>query len=53
MSPALKAALTGNRDYDELPESIKADYSYTEWQWLSGEQKARLLQTETEPEWDE
>ena len=36
--------------YHELPESIKATLSYSQWLWLSDSEKARLEQTETEPE---
>ena len=39
-------------DYEALPESIKATYSEQEYLWLSSTEKARLLQTETEPEAD-
>lgn len=37
-------------DYDALPESIKAMYTPEQYLWLSGEEKGRLVQTETEPE---
>lgn len=40
-------------DYRALPESIKAYVSLKEWLWLSDTEKARLVQTETEPEWAE
>jgi hypothetical protein len=53
VTPELRSAIAGNSDYDALPESIKATYSFTEWQWLSNEQKGRLMQTECEPEWSE
>jgi hypothetical protein len=43
-------ALTGNGDYDGLPASIKSNYTFEQYQWLSGDEKARLMQTETEPE---
>lgn len=36
--------------YDELPAFIKARFSEKEWLWLSDGEKARLVQTETEPE---
>lgn len=39
-------------DYDALPEAVKATYSEQEYLWLSDGEKARLLQTETEPEAD-
>lgn len=44
---------TGNTDYDALPVSIRALYPFRTWLWLSDAQKASLVQTETEPEWDE
>lgn len=44
--------LTGNPDYDSLPTGIKALYTFEQYQWLSGEEKGRLIQTETEPEID-
>lgn len=37
-------------EYDALPESIKAQLSFIEYQWLGDAEKARLLQTYTEPE---
>ena len=36
--------------YDQLPESIKALYTPTQYLWLSDAEKGRLIQTETEPE---
>jgi hypothetical protein len=38
-------------EYDALPEAIKAAYSYIEYQWLGDAEKARLVQTETEPDY--
>lgn len=40
-------------DYEDLPEAIKVGVSYVAYQWMSDEQKARLIQSETEPEWEE
>lgn len=37
-------------DYDRLPQAIKDVYARHEYQWLTEGQKARLIQTETEPE---
>lgn len=37
-------------EYEALPESIKAMYSLEQYLWLSDDEKARLVQTETEPE---
>jgi hypothetical protein len=38
------------RDYQALPESIRAYYSFEQYLWLSDLEKARLIQTETEPD---
>lgn len=38
------------QDYHRLPDSIKAGRTYEQWLWLSDAEKARLVQTETEPE---
>lgn len=40
-------------EYDELPEAIKVSVSFVGYKWLSDDEKNRLIQTETEPEWDE
>jgi hypothetical protein len=37
-------------DYEFLPEPIKAIVSPKEYLWLSDAEKARLEQTETEPD---
>ena len=37
-------------DYESLPDSIKMNYTRKEYLWLSDGEKARLIQTETEPE---
>jgi hypothetical protein len=44
------AEATGDSAYDELPEGAKASTSHQEWLWLSDAQKARFIQTLTEPE---
>ena len=49
MIPSLEAVLHA-REYDELPEAIKATLEMTRWAWLSDAEKARLVQDETEPE---
>lgn len=49
MIPELQQALSP-RQYDELPEGIKTTLSPREWLWLSDGEKARLVQTETEPD---
>lgn len=37
-------------EYDALPEAIRALYSFEQYQWLSEHERARLIQTETEPD---
>jgi hypothetical protein len=37
-------------EYDALPEPIRMLYTYTQYQWLSDDEKARLIEVETEPE---
>lgn len=37
--------------YDELPDPVRQYYSRQDYMWLTDEQKAHLIQTETEPEW--
>lgn len=39
--------------YEDLPESIKAQFSEKEFMWLPDASKATLVQTETEPDWTE
>jgi hypothetical protein len=39
-------------EYDSLPDPIKMVYSRAEYLWLSDGQKATLIQTETECEYD-
>jgi hypothetical protein len=43
-------ALTGNAEYDALPRAIREQHPLEGWLWLSEQQKGRLTQTETEPE---
>lgn len=52
MSPANKPPIPAGecQAYHELPESIKAARTHEQWMWLSDAEKARLEQTETEPE---
>lgn len=38
-------------EYDELPESIKMNYSPTDYMWL-GSSRERLIEAETNPDWD-
>lgn len=37
--------------YDKLGDALQQYYTRQEWLWLSDAEKARLEQTETEPEW--
>lgn len=41
------------REYDALPESIKAIYSPKEYRWMTDIQRANLVREECEPEWEE
>jgi len=41
---------TNHPDYDQLPEVIKTVYSHKEYAWLSDDEKARLIETECNPE---
>lgn len=36
--------------YEDLPEVVQAQLTPEEFAWLSDQEKARLIQTETEPE---
>lgn len=40
----------GCPEYERLPESVKAVYSYRQWLWLSRREKDQLVSRETEPE---
>jgi hypothetical protein len=42
--------LSGHDAYDELPEIIRHLYTPQQWLWLSDGQKARLVQSECEPD---
>lgn len=37
-------------EYDALPEAVKMQVSFLEYQWLSGADKAQLIQAATEPD---
>lgn len=37
-------------EYLNLPTPIQMRYTKREWLWLSDEEKARLMDTETEPD---
>lgn len=44
---------TGNRDYDELPDSIKMHVTLKEYMWLGQEGRYNLMRDFTEPDWTE
>lgn len=46
---ALKDVI-GNKEYANLPESIRQYYTEKEWLWLSDSRKASLMQDELEPD---
>lgn len=37
-------------EYEALPACIRAYYTFEQYQWLSGWEKAHLIQAETEPD---
>lgn len=39
-------------DYDNLPESIKAVHSQAGYAWLGNEERARVIERETQPDYD-
>jgi hypothetical protein len=49
----LKALAALELEYANLPESIKLIYSFQEYAWMGAERRARLLQDETESEYEE
>lgn len=49
--PKRPADDTGNRAYDQLPKGVKDEHPYEGWLWLSDAEKARLVQSETEPDY--
>ncbi len=38
-------------DYERLPDIIRQLYTREQYLWLSDGDKARLIETETEPDW--
>lgn len=53
MADALTQALARRQatdPYEDLPEAIRQYYSRAEWLVLTDDQKANLIQTETEPD---
>jgi len=41
------------KEYMDLPEAIRQYYSFNEYCWLTEEQRASLLQENTEPDIEE
>lgn len=39
------------QQYEKLPECIKTGYTYKDWLWIDDAGKAKLIQSETEPEY--
>lgn len=50
-SQTAESSETRSSPYDELPDPVRQYYSEQEYLWLTDQQKALLIQTETEPEW--
>lgn len=44
---------SGNSEYDGLPDSVKQAFTLKEWLWMSDGDKASLVGSMTQPEWDE
>ena len=44
---------TRHPEYDKLPECIKHTLTEKEFAWLDDAQRARLIESETMPEWTE
>lgn len=42
----------GSAAYEALPECVRMTLTLKEFNWLSDAEKARLIETETEPEFD-
>jgi hypothetical protein len=41
---------TGDKSWEDLGEAVQGDLTLKEWMWLSDAEKARYVQTATEPE---
>jgi len=52
MNPIIQG-VTEKDDYEALPVPVKAGYSRKQFLWLSDQEKATLVQRETEPEFCE
>lgn len=50
-SPTDENSTTASDPYEQLPEAVRQYYSRSEYLWLSDDQKAHLIENETEPEW--
>ena len=50
-SPTDECSTTASDPYEQLPEAVRQYYSRSEYLWLSDDQKAHLIENETEPEW--
>lgn len=44
---------SGNAEYDALPDSVKQAFSLKEWLWMSDADKAGLVGSMCQPEWEE
>lgn len=51
MNPVV-AQVTGGDDYRNLPECIRMLYTREQWLWLTDDEKATLIQRETESDHD-
>ena len=49
--PTDESSTTASDPYEQLPEAVRQYYSRSEYLWLSDDQKAHLIENETEPEW--
>jgi hypothetical protein len=52
--PTTSASSALVRQYEELPASLRATYSFKEFQWMGAERRNRLVQEEcSDPLWEE
>lgn len=49
----LAEALTGDREYDDLPIAVRANVTHKEFMWMGEQGRARLMQDFTEPDYSE
>ncbi len=52
MNPVIQSVVGHADPYNDLPEGIRMLYTREQYLWLSDDEKARLIQTETECEFD-